>query len=411
MRRPLPYIIVLLLLLTACFNLNKLSLFNLSGLYNAAAFTRLDAAAFNEGGNKVRIYARVKLQDFSIIEDESSGKSYSEARLTYKMFRDYESKSIMDSASFLITDTSLRISDTIVSFVLEYPGEGEYILSLELDDMNSADAVKSFVHLESAEGSANEFLLLDEDGIPAFKNILDEGEKVKLRVAGSPEGRLWVKFYERDFPLATPPFLEDEEFAFDYRPDSIFSLQYSLGMTPEIAFADPGFYFLQVDSSSRRGFTIYRYYEGFPKVMTSGQMLEPLRYITNRTEYDALRSSTDRKLAVDDFWLSNAGNPMRARAMIQKFYGRVEEANMYFSSYHEGWKSDRGLIYIIYGPPQRVFRGRQIEEWLYGEKGNPNSIRFMFVKMENPFSENDYSLVTSPAYREKWYNIVNTWRR
>ena len=162
---------------------------------------------------------------------------------------------------------------------------------------------------------------------------------------------------------------------------------------------------------TRHGYTVYRFYEGFPKVLSSMQMLEPLRYITSKNEFDELKQASDKKLVVDNFWLENAGNPMRARAMIQKFYGRVEEANVFFSSYHEGWKTDRGLVYIIYGPPQRVFRGRQIEEWLYGEKGNPNSIRFTFVKMENPFTDNDYSLVKSPSYKEKWYNIVNTWRK
>jgi GWxTD domain-containing protein len=128
-------------------------------------------------------------------------------------------------------------------------------------------------------------------------------------------------------------------------------------------------------------------------------------------EYDEIQNSDDIKLAIDNFWLNNAGNPGRARSMIQKYYGRVVEANEFFTSYHEGWKTDRGLIYIVYGPPKIVYRGKNMEEWLYGEKGNNNSIRLQFVKVLNPFSENDYSLIKSPAYKEKWYNIVNTWRR
>ena len=97
----------------------------------------------------------------------------------------------------------------------------------------------------------------------------------------------------------------------------------------------------------------------------------------------------------------SAAAASRARAMIHKYYSRVVDANNYFTSYHEGWKTDRGLIYIVYGPPKIVYRGKDIEEWLYGEKGNNNSIRLQF----------DYSLVKSPSYKEKWYNIVNTWRR
>ena len=114
-------------------------------------------------------------------------------------------------------------------------------------------------------------------------------------------------------------------------------------------------------------------------------MLQPLRYITTIDEYDEMRNAVDVKLAVDNFWLNNAGNPTRARSMIQKYYGRVVDANKYFTSYHEGWKTDRGLIYMVYGPPRIVYRGKDVEEWIYGEKGNNNSIRFQFVKVAESF--------------------------
>ena len=84
---------------------------------------------------------------------------------------------------------------------------------------------------------------------------------------------------------------------------------------------------------------------------------------------------------------------------------------MLFSSYQEGWKTDRGLIYIIYGPPSEVYRKTGEEEWIYGERNNPLSIKFYFYNIENPFTLNDYSLNRQPTYKTSWYIAIENWRR
>jgi hypothetical protein len=97
--------------------------------------------------------------------------------------------------------------------------------------------------------------------------------------------------------------------------------------------------------------------------------------------------------------------------MIKRYYNRVVDANVFFSSYHEGWKTDRGLIYIVFGPPRIVYYSDEAEEWIYGEEGHSNSIKFRFYRIENPFTDNDFILEKSAGYREKWYEAVNMWRR
>jgi hypothetical protein len=97
--------------------------------------------------------------------------------------------------------------------------------------------------------------------------------------------------------------------------------------------------------------------------------------------------------------------------MIKLYYNRVMDANRFFTSYLEGWKTDRGIIYIIYGPPNVVYKGRNVEGWVYGEDKNMLSINFTFRKLDNPFTDNDYSLTRSPAYKDGWYIAVDNWRR
>ena len=119
----------------------------------------------------------------------------------------------------------------------------------------------------------------------------------------------------------------------------------------------------------------------------------------------------NKKTAVDSFWVSAGGSHDRARVLVKKYYNRVKDANDYFSSYIEGWKSDRGLIYIIYGPPNVVYKSSGTENWVYGAENNFNSLTLTFVKVINPFTDNDYRLERSETFKTGWFNSVEMWRQ
>jgi hypothetical protein len=95
---------------------------------------------------------------------------------------------------------------------------------------------------------------------------------------------------------------------------------------------------------------------------------------------------------------------------VAAYFGRVESANRNFSSYLEGWKTDRGLMYIIYGPPSEVYRNQQSETWIYGDRNSSLSYIFNFVKVENPFTDNDFALNRLSEYRYGWGQAVGAWR-
>jgi GWxTD domain-containing protein len=151
--------------------------------------------------------------------------------------------------------------------------------------------------------------------------------------------------------------------------------------------------------------------EGFPEIYTPEQLRAPLKYITTNKEFDLLMASDQPKAAVDNFWLSKAGNEERAKSLIQKYYRNVEESNAYFTSYLEGWKTDRGLIYTVLGKPNYVYRSENTEEWIYGEPEHRNSLWFTFVKVKNPFTDRDYMLLRSPTFKDPWNITVQSWRR
>jgi hypothetical protein len=76
----------------------------------------------------------------------------------------------------------------------------------------------------------------------------------------------------------------------------------------------------------------------------------------------------------------------------------------------EGWRTDRGLVHIIFGPPSTVRRTAQGETWVYGEENNMMSLTFQFVRRESPFTDNDLQLDRDPVFKGAWYRNVEAWR-
>jgi len=106
----------------------------------------------------------------------------------------------------------------------------------------------------------------------------------------------------------------------------------------------------------------------FPYVRHPRQMAKTLYYLMDKNEYNDLLNITDPdslKKTLDRFWLSNIGNKQKAKRTISLYYSRVEEANKLFSSYKAGWKTDRGMVYILFGPPKFKSTFADYIRWAY----------------------------------------------
>ncbi len=152
--------------------------------------------------------------------------------------------------------------------------------------------------------------------------------------------------------------------------------------------------------------------EGFPRMTMLRQMLEPLAYLATASEYReirAARTDSGMRAQFEKFWLRLGGTPERAANLIKQYYTRVEEANLYYSAYKEGWKTDRGMIYIIFGPPGTIDRGNRQVIWSYA-----SGYAFLFelvmsMHPDEPFD--NWALVRDASYEKAWTIEVDRWRR
>jgi hypothetical protein len=114
---------------------------------------------------------------------------------------------------------------------------------------------------------------------------------------------------------------------------------------------------------------------------------------------------------MDNFWLAATGSTDKARMMIRVFYTRMSYANRYFTDYKEGWKTDRGMIYLIYGLPNNINKGSDSETWEYTRKQQANPLSFVFDRKSSPYSEEYFVLRRGDATPTYWRQATDSWRK
>lgn len=155
----------------------------------------------------------------------------------------------------------------------------------------------------------------------------------------------------------------------------------------------------------------------YPAVKTTRQMAEPLAYIMTDSEYEELMSienDDSLKVAIDRFWLSNINNSNLAEDVISLYYTRVEEANKQFSNYKEGWKTDLGMVYILFGPPwtvNDVFNSRVILSYTYNLEDPERNYLFRVSDIRGKyFPFDNYILQREIYYYTLEYRQKQRWR-
>ncbi|MDI6833914.1 MAG: GWxTD domain-containing protein [Bacteroidales bacterium] len=151
--------------------------------------------------------------------------------------------------------------------------------------------------------------------------------------------------------------------------------------------------------------------EYFPEIKYQEELIPPMRYITSETEFNKLMNSDNSKRAVDSFWLAQIGDIQRATEIIKKYYLRVINANRYFTDIQPGWQTDRGLIYIVQGQPNYIYRTYSTEVWLYGSRDEMYSKSYYFYRTKISNNLFTWKLFRSIDYKPFWFHNVNLWRK
>jgi len=131
--------------------------------------------------------------------------------------------------------------------------------------------------------------------------------------------------------------------------------------------------------------------------------VDQLIYIANSDELNKIRNAPTSELKEKyfiEFWRSKDPSPNTSRnELMQEYYKRIKIANDRYSHYVDGWKTDMGMVFIIYGEPGNI------ERYPFSENTKPYEIwdyynvnkQFIFVddtgfgdyKLTTPIWDND----------------------
>ncbi len=132
-------------------------------------------------------------------------------------------------------------------------------------------------------------------------------------------------------------------------------------------------------------FVSIRYPELPPTITNLDKAAEEMLYITEASTIDSIKSAPDPVTKLErfiSFWKGyHSKFSPDGRTSMEEYYNRVAYANKQFSHFFEGWRSDRGMVYILFGPPDNVERhpfngdSKPYEVWHYYQKTR----HFLFI--------------------------------
>ena len=132
---------------------------------------------------------------------------------------------------------------------------------------------------------------------------------------------------------------------------------------------------------------------------------EDVGYIITNAENESffkLQTNEDRNKFIEKFWLRRDPNPDTAENEFRDEYCKRANNTSQFDSGILGWRTDRGKIYILYGEPDSIEKGRAFfeendnvlyERWFYKNfPENNDGVEFYFV---DPTEGNEFRLLKS----------------
>ncbi len=350
---------------------------------------------------------------FSMANEENEPRA--RVRIKYELIHimnDVKKEALRDSASMIIIMNKAEAKNSYFTAIplRAYLGNKYFLLIDAYDELRrTRNQTSLVVDRTSRFTSQNYKVVSPATGYPLFNHSFAQGEQFRIIFNQLGYDSLFIDFYNPDRTLPKPLFSNLPETPLKTEADTSWSYAYNDTMLFELAF--PGTYIFKVNRSVSDGLTLMNFGENFPRVRTADDLLGPLIYLTSSTEFRDLRMQLNRKLAVDNFWLGIAGNMEAARELIRVYYNRVLFANLYFTSYKEGWKTDRGMIYIVFGAPNILEVSSNSEKWTYFTGKGNRPIELVFERKENIFTNQDYQFIRDIDSNPYWRNAVQTWKK
>jgi GWxTD domain-containing protein len=310
-----------------------------------------------------------------------------------------ESFTQKEGSPITITDT-LKTSDKIKEGVVSVdPPDKPWLLVVKV---TNKETQKSWVSFKKIEANYPVSGWVEEGNDRLTKKYLITGQSYVVKT--NDNRPYFVSYFNEEFPAAYPPFAETESKADRFLfHDSTF--QIAAGSS--FSITKTGLYLFQKDTAAAEGIAFRVVNKIYPKFSKIEDLIKPLIFVCTQEEYAELQNSKGDKAKFDKVILDITRDKERASNFMRSYFRRVELSNQYFISYKDGWKTDRGMIYLIFGLPDEVSYNDGTETWYY----KTSKSRFSFVKSGSVYDPDNYILIRDKRFMETWFATIDLWRK
>lgn len=396
---------------------------DMSYIYNPVRnlFTPL-ISVYNEDAETSVLNISIRRGEFYFSEANPEGAPMASVLLSVRLHDNTLGGVLADTATFKY---DLRREDIGGEQVFRIPLEARdgnaYTAEVKIIDLIRQRTQQIFIDFErTGPYSGLNYRIRDHfSNNEVYSRTVRRDQYINVLAPSLQPDTLWLFYYKAVKGIPPAPSTILPEVTVAPEPEAIVPLVYS--DTLPLMFPGEGIYLVSVDSLIREGLVLFNFGPDHPSMTRPETMIPPLAYIATPEEMDEMMSAEKPKLALDNFWLDRTGSIERSKELIRIYYNRTLFANYYFTSYKAGWLTDRGMIYIMYGPPDKVYKNAEGESW--GFRRPPVKSRwgsrytfedqylwFNFRKQRNNFSDNDYVLNRAGTPVSFWDIAVARWR-
>ncbi len=342
---------------------------------------------------------------------------------------------------FILNSGNVRISDFVFSYYLRknYLDEGSSEEKIKIDTSNIADiGFRQYIFkVEIERASDDNLLVFDiydrvrdkqyyvdvplvigdwkrppfifmnvEEETPYFGKYALVNSAIRPVHLFNPDAKFEMNAVTDQTSFPMPPF--EDKASEEPEPIPIDTL-YGVNNGEVFTFHNEGIYEFsspQADGSKLSMLVTDEYY---PYYKDYEELVKPLIFISTNDEFQRLRTSDFPRDAFEEFVNMSISNNQRvSKGFIKGYYQRIRKSARLFSADRQGWKTDRGMIFQIYGNPQQVLRNETTELWIYSTP-NGGRVRYIFdILVED--GEITHKLIRGKRYREDWMQAVTQWR-
>lgn len=339
---------------------------------------------------------------------------YSYLTLTYSVYSSMSKKDIVQTNTYKLTDflayEDMEGGVIKLAIPLKLIQNQNYIVLVSVQNPVDKQNFLKYHQVFKTKSAPENYRILNEKDEIIWTSWIAEDQKIKIQYRYKDSANIMLSYFKPEFGPALPPFSDqlNKDLVVD-KPFEQFKLQLKNGMSSLIELPREGLYKISSSKNDKEGKTIVKLYDDYPSVVSESQKVFGLRYLTPYKEF-SLMLKDDPSHTIQEFWFFEDRTKERSQEMMRTYYARMLRANRLFTTYKEGWKTDRGMVFMIYGPPDQVYYDLGKETWEYGPDASYNDLKFVFHKTSNIHTQNAMILERGPEFKYSWYTLLDNWR-